>query len=83
MPIVTILAGLLPEMLGGSVIIEQIFSINGMGKLGFEAVLSRDYPLIMGLFFVSALLSLVGILLSDLAYVLVDPRVSFDSLERR
>jgi peptide/nickel transport system permease protein len=83
MPIVTILAGLLPEMLGGSVIIEQIFSINGMGRLGFEAVLSRDYPLIMGLFFISALLSLVGILLSDIAYVLVDPRVSFESLEER
>ncbi len=83
MPIITILAGLLPEMLGGSVIIEQIFSINGMGKLAFEAVLSRDYPLIMGEFFIGALLSLVGILMSDIAYVLVDPRVSFESLEKR
>jgi peptide/nickel transport system permease protein len=83
MPIVTILAGLLPEMLGGSVIIEQIFSINGMGRLAFEAVLSRDYPLIMGEFFIGALLSLVGILLSDIAYVLVDPRISFESLEPR
>ncbi len=83
MPIITILAGLLPEMLGGSVIIEQIFSINGMGKLGFEAVLSRDYPLIMGEFYISAFLSLIGILMSDIAYVLVDPRVTFASLERR
>lgn len=83
LPVVTILAGLLPGMLGGSVIIEQIFSIEGMGKLGFEAVLSRDYPLIMGLFFISAFLSLMGILISDLAYVLVDPRISFESLEKR
>jgi peptide/nickel transport system permease protein len=83
MPIITILAGLLPEMLGGSVIIEQIFSINGMGKLAFEAVLSRDYPLIMGEFFISALLSLIGILMSDIAYVLVDPRVTFENLEKR
>jgi peptide/nickel transport system permease protein len=83
LPIITMLAGLLPAMLGGSIIIERIFSIPGMGMLGFEAVLSRDYPLIMGLFYISALLSLVGILLSDITYVLADPRISFESLEKR
>jgi peptide/nickel transport system permease protein len=83
LPIITMLAGLLPGMLGGSIIIEQIFSIPGMGKLGFEAILSRDYPLIMGIFYISALLSLTGILLSDITYVLVDPRISFESLEKR
>jgi peptide/nickel transport system permease protein len=67
-------------MIGGSVIVESIFSIPGMGKLGFEAVLSRDYPVIMAIATISALLTLVGILLSDILYVLVDPRISFEGL---
>jgi len=79
-PIVTFLAFLLPAMIGGSVIVESIFSIPGMGKLGFEAVLSRDYPVIMAIATISALLTLVGILLSDILYVLVDPRISFEGL---
>jgi len=79
-PIVTFLAFLLPEMIGGSVIVESIFSVPGMGKLGFEAVLSRDYPVIMGIATISALLTLVGMLLSDILYVLVDPRITFERL---
>ncbi len=82
-PIVTLLAMLLPAMLGGSVIIETIFSIPGMGKLGFESILARDYPTIMGIATISALLTLVGILIADLAYTLVDPRITFESLEDR
>ncbi len=77
-PIVTFLGLLLPAMLGGSVIIETIFSIPGMGKLGFEAVLSRDYPVIMGIATISSLLTLVGLLISDMLYVVVDPRISFE-----
>lgn len=77
-PIVTILGAILPAMIGGSVIIETIFSIPGIGRLGFEAILSRDYPLIMAIATISAFLTLIGILLSDIAYVLVDPRISFD-----
>jgi peptide/nickel transport system permease protein len=77
-PIVTLAAALLPALLGGSVIIESIFSIPGMGKLTFEAILSRDYNLIMGIFTVSAILTLLGILLSDILYVLIDPRISFE-----
>lgn len=77
-PMVTLVAGLLPELIGGSVIIESIFSLPGMGKLGFEAVLSRDYPVIMALLTISAVLTLVGILLSDLLYVVVDPRISYE-----
>jgi len=77
-PIVTFLGLLLPAMLGGSVIIETIFSIPGMGKLGFEAVLSRDYPVIMGIATISSLLTLVGLLISDILYVVVDPRISFE-----
>jgi peptide/nickel transport system permease protein len=49
-----------------------------MGRLGFEAIISRDYPLVMGVLAISALLTLVGLLISDLLYAVVDPRISFD-----
>ncbi|MEX0999638.1 MAG: ABC transporter permease [Candidatus Dadabacteria bacterium] len=78
-PIITILAGILPAMIGGSVIIESIFSIPGIGQLGFESVLSRDYPVIMAIATISAVLTLFGILIADLIYVLVDPRISFEA----
>jgi peptide/nickel transport system permease protein len=64
-------------MIGGSVIIETIFSIPGIGQLGFESVLARDYPMIMAIATISAFLTLLGILISDIVYVLVDPRISF------
>jgi peptide/nickel transport system permease protein len=76
-PMVTILAGILPGIVGGSVIVETIFSIPGLGQLGYEAVLARDFPVVMALFTVSALLTLVGILLSDLLLAVVDPRIAF------
>lgn len=76
-PIVTIVASILPAMIGGSVIIETIFSIPGIGRLGFESVLSRDYPVIMAVATISAFLTLAGILLSDIAYAVVDPRIGF------
>lgn len=74
--IITLIGNLLPRMIGGSVIIEYIFTINGMGKLGFDAILTRDYPVIMAITTFSALLTLMGILVSDLLYSAVDPRVS-------
>lgn len=77
-PMVTLMGTLLPALLGGSVIIEQIFAIPGMGRLGFEAVLSRDYPTIMAIATIDALLTLVSLLLSDLIYVAVDPRITFE-----
>jgi len=76
--IVTIVASILPAMIGGSVIIESIFSIPGIGKLGFDAVLSRDYPVIMAISTISAFLTLLGILLSDILYVFIDPRIGFE-----
>ncbi len=78
LPIVTILAFLLPAMFGGSIIIESIFSIPGMGQLGFEAVLSRDYPVIMAITTISALLTLIGLLLSDILYAVLDPRIELN-----
>lgn len=78
LPIVTLLAFLLPAMFGGSVIIESIFSIPGMGQLGFEAVLGRDYPVIMAITTISALLTLVGLFVSDILYALLDPRIKLE-----
>jgi peptide/nickel transport system permease protein len=78
-PIVTLLGYLIPGMFGGSVIIESIFSIPGMGQLGFEAVLSRDYPVVLAIATISAILTLLGLLVSDLLYVWVDPRISYEA----
>jgi peptide/nickel transport system permease protein len=77
-PIVTLLGTLLPELIAGSVIIEYLFSIPGMGQLFFQAILDRDYPIIMGIEVISALLTLVGILVSDFLYVLVNPAISYE-----
>lgn len=77
-PIITLLGTLLPALIGGSVIIESIFSIPGMGKLSFEAIVSRDYPLVMGILSISAFLTLIGLIISDLMYAVVDPRIKFE-----
>jgi peptide/nickel transport system permease protein len=76
-PIITLLAGILPGLIGGSVIIETIFSVPGMGELSFKALVARDYPMIMAVFTISAVLTLVGILISDLLYSIVDPRIAY------
>ncbi len=76
-PIITILAYLLPAMISGSIIIETIFTIPGMGSLAFEAIIARDYPIVMAVFTISAVLTLFGILLSDILYSFVDPRITF------
>jgi len=78
-PIATILGAMVPSILGGGVIIERLFSIPGLGLLSFESLLERDYPTIMANFTISAFLSLLGIFASDLMYVLVDPRIDFES----
>ena len=76
-PMVTIVAGVLPGLIGGSVLIERIFSIPGLGQLGYDSVLARDYPVILALFATSVALTLIGILLADLLLALVDPRISY------
>jgi len=78
-PVITIMATLLPAMLGGSVIIERIFSIQGMGMLAFEAVTTRDYNVVMAVATIAGLMNLAGLLLGDIAYAAADPRVSFES----
>lgn len=75
LPIITLLGLSIPGLIGGSVIVEQLFSIPGMGLLFFEAVLSRDYPLVMGITVIGAVLTLIGNLIADLAYAWADPRI--------
>ncbi len=76
-PIITLFAGFLPGMLGGSVLIEVIFGIPGMGRLSFDSILQRDFPTLMALVYINAIVVMVSILLTDLLYVVADPRISF------
>ena len=75
LPIITILGFSLPGLIGGSVIFETIFAIPGMGQLFYQGVMSRDYPLVMGILVIGALLTLIGNLLADLLYAVADPRI--------
>jgi peptide/nickel transport system permease protein len=76
-PIVTILGLSVPSLIGGSVIFETIFAIPGMGQLFYEAALARDYPTIMGILTIGAVLTLLGNLLADISYALIDPRIRY------
>lgn len=76
-PIITLLAGLLPALISGSIIVELIFSIPGMGLLSYTSLVARDYPVIMGVLTLGAILTMVGVLLADLLYSVVDPRIAF------
>ncbi|MBI5420085.1 MAG: ABC transporter permease [Deltaproteobacteria bacterium] len=75
LPVITILGLSVPDLLGGSVIFETIFAIPGMGQLFYQGVMSRDYPLIMGILVIGAFLTLIGNLLADVGYALADPRI--------
>lgn len=75
LPVITLLGLSLPGLIGGSVIIESIFGLPGLGQLFYTAVMTRDYPLIMGNLVIGAFLTLAGTLLADLCYGLADPRI--------
>ncbi len=75
LPVITILGLSVPGLIGGSVIFETIFAIPGMGKLFYDGVMMRDYPLIMGILVMGAVLTLLGNLLADICYALADPRI--------
>ncbi len=77
-PVVTIFATILPVLIGGSVIVEQVFGIPGMGLYAFEGLVKRDYNIVMATTTVSAFMTLLGFLLSDVLYAVVDPRISHD-----
>ncbi len=76
-PIVTGIGGFVSVFFAGALLLEIIFQLDGIGLLSYKSILQRDYNVIMGLIFIQSLLMLIGNLLSDLAYVIVDPRIDF------
>ena len=76
-PIATGIGHFLSLILAGSFLIESVFNIDGMGLLGFKSVVNRDYPVVMGILVISTLLLLIGNIISDIIYALVDPRIRF------
>ena len=77
LPVITILGLSIPGLIGGSVIFESLFSIPGMGKLFYDGVMMRDYPLIMGILTIGAFLTLAGNMIADVSYAIADPRIRY------
>lgn len=77
LPIITLVGGILPAMVGGAVVLEEIFSIDGMGRYTLESMYSKDIPVIVAVFTLLGSMTVVGYLLSDLLYHLVDPRIRY------
>jgi len=75
LPVITILGLSVPGLIGGSVIFETIFAIPGMGQLFYLSVMARDYPVVMGILFIGAVLTLAGNLIADVSYAVADPRI--------
>ena len=74
-PVITIVGLTIPDLIGGSFIFETIFAWPGMGRLGYTAIMARDYPVIMGVGTIVAVLTLLGNLIADITYAYVDPRI--------
>lgn len=79
LPVVTLLGIMLPHLIGGSVIVEQIFGVPGMGLLAFEAILQRDYAMVMAVTTLVAVLTMVSLLATDALYALADPRIGWEA----
>ena len=77
-PVITLFASILPILIGGSIIVEKVFDIPGMGKYAFEGLLNRDFYIIMATTIFVSLMTQLGILISDIVYSLVDPRIKYD-----
>ena len=78
LPVITIIGAFVPNLVGGAVFIESIFSWPGLGRLYLEGIEARDYPLIMGMTLILAVVILLANLVTDIAYGLVDPRIRYD-----
>lgn len=76
-PIATGLGHFLSLVLAGSFLIEKVFNIDGMGLLGFNSIIQRDYPTVMGILVISSFLMLIGNIISDMLYAVIDPRIRF------
>lgn len=79
LPLVTLIGLRLPALIGGSVLIETIFAWPGIGRLGWESVVRRDYPVVMGLVVCTGVLTILGNLLADIAYAAIDPRIKLEA----
>lgn len=77
-PVVTLSSGLLAGLIGGAAIYEQVFSWPGIGRLALDSAFKRDYPVMLGIFFISTILVIISYILADIAYSWVDPRVRYD-----
>ncbi len=77
-PIATSFGNNISIILTGSFLIEKVFNINGMGLLGYDSIIERDFPVVLGILVISSLLLLIGNILSDLCVAFVDPRVRFE-----
>jgi peptide/nickel transport system permease protein len=80
--LVTLFGLTLPALASGAVIVERVFGLPGMGKLTFDAVLGRDVPVLMGTVALGGVLTMLGVLVSDLLYTALDPRISFPEKTR-
>jgi peptide/nickel transport system permease protein len=78
LPLITVFANVFPLAIGGSVIIETIFSIPGMGYEAYTAVSNQNYPMIVAIFMITGIFTLTGYLISDILYAWADPRIKFD-----
>ena len=77
-PIITLFANVFPAALAGSVVIEVIFNIPGMGKLTLASILEQNYPVVFAILMLAAVMTMVGMLVADILYAMTDPRISFD-----
>ena len=78
LPLITMAAAILPTMLGGSLIVERIFSIPGMGQLTIDSIFLKDQEVVLSLTLVIALVSVISLLIADICYALADPRITYD-----
>jgi peptide/nickel transport system permease protein len=77
LPIITIFGFLIPDLIGGAIIMETVFAWPGIGRLSYQAVLARDYPVVMTILTISAVLTLIGNFVADLLYGIADPRIRY------
>jgi len=77
LPVITLFGNVFPAMISGSIVIEVIFSLPGMGKMLFDAIVFKDFPVVFTLVMMTAFLTMIGYLIVDILYAVVDPRISY------
>ena len=78
-PLITVLAGIIPGLFAGALVVEVIFSIPGMGRLSYDAIFSKDWPIVYGVLMLASVITLLSYLIADWLYVVCDPRIRFDA----